>query len=587
VIPAPTTITLRRLSMAKSPSRVAAINLGMQTVTMAVFSGAPGDGLTLDNFAQADLLPDPSADASRAGQLRVVLSELRGRTGWKDGSVGCAIPSQGVFARFVQIPAVEADKAGQMILFEAQQNVPYPIEEIVWDYQVLPDRGDGKFNALIIATKSDALAESIESLQHTKLSPELIEVSTSALYNAFRFNYPDLRGCSLLVDIGARTTNLLFIEGNDFFIRTLPIGGSSITAALHKKFDTRSFQEVEDFKRAEGHIPPPGNYAGAKTEDIAEMGKIARTVMTRIHNEITRSIAFYRNTQKGSAPMRALLAGGGASLPYALEFFNEKLSLPIEFFNPLRRVGVSERADTAAVGAAAHRLGECVGLALRLLPGDCPVEISLKAEALEQARAEKRRRPFLITAAALLIATPLLLGLYYQQSASALRRVNDEMTRVIDPLRTTAGQIRSIVQKRDALLREEAEFAALPLLRTGWAEILNELNQRQPEKFLWITGLAPAGARSDKEQGTDEGKPGKDRGQAIGALTVRGLYLENPAGPAVVDAFVEALSQSELFDISEENRGTVIKIRSTPTGEAWAYDYELLVPLKRPIPTPM
>lgn len=586
--PAPSNDTSHRRSMATSPSRVAAIDLGMQTVTMAVFEPAAGGGLTMRSFSQADLLPDPAADGSRAGQLRVALSELKSRTGWKDGAAACSIPSQGVFARFVQIPKVEADKVDQMLFFEAQQNVPYPIEEVVWDYQVLPPKDDGKFSALIIATKAEALAESVEALQHAKLSPALIEVSTSALYNAFRFNYPDARGCSLLIDIGARTTNLLFIEGEDVFIRTLPIGGNSITAALHKKFDTRSFQEVEDFKRAEGHIPPPGNYAGAKTEEIAEMGKIARTVMTRIHNEITRSIAYYRTNQKGSPPMQVFLAGGAVSLPYSLEFFNEKLSLPIEFFNPLRRVGVADSTDTAELGTAAHRLGECVGLALRLLSGDCPVEISLKAKALEEAREEKRRRPFLVATAALLIATPLLFGLYYQQAASALRRVNGEMSRLIDPLRATSDQIRSVVQKRDALLREEAEFAALPLLRTGWAEILNELNQRQPEKFLWITGLAPAGARADEEQAADEAAPSEqDRGPAISALTVRGLYLENPAGPAVVDAFVEALSQSEFFDISEENRGNVIKIRSTPTGEAWAYDYELLVPLKRPIPAPM
>ena len=73
----------------------------------------------------------------------------------------------------------------------------------------------------------------------------------------------------MLIDIGARATNLLFIEGGDFFIRTLPIGGNSITAALQKKFETRTFGDVEEFKKAEGLIPPPGNYEGAKNEDIA------------------------------------------------------------------------------------------------------------------------------------------------------------------------------------------------------------------------------------------------------------------------------------------------------------------------------
>ena len=332
--------------MSQSPSRVAAVNLGMQTATMAIFDAAAGGGITLVGFVHSDLIPDPAADASRMGQLKVVLGEMRTKLGWKGGPSACAIPSQGVFARFVQIPKVDPDKIDQVLFFEAQQNVPYPIEDVAWAYQVLPQKDADKVEALIIATKLDALEATVEALTAAKLAPDLIETSPTALYNAFRFNYPEAHGCSLLIDIGARATNLLFVEGQEFFIRTLPIGGSSITAALHKKFDTRSFNEVEDFKRSEGLIPPPGNYTGAKNEDIAEMGKIARTVMTRIHNEITRSITFYRTNQKGSAPMRVYLAGGGVSMPYTLEFFNEKLSLPIEFFNPLRRVGAAPGIDS-------------------------------------------------------------------------------------------------------------------------------------------------------------------------------------------------------------------------------------------------
>ena len=370
--------------MAKSPSRVAAVNLGMQTVTMAVFDLAAGGGLNLSTYAQADLIADPVADATRPGQLRVVLGELRQKTGWKGTSIACTIPSQGVFARFVKIPKVEADQVGQVLFFEAQQNVPYPIEEVAWGYQVLPEKDPEKLGALILATKLESLEETVEAVRGAKLQPDLIETSPTALYNAFRFNYPEATGCTLLIDIGARTTNLIFIEGNETFIRTLPIGGNSITGALHKRFDSRSFNEVEDFKRTEGMIPPPGNYSGAKSEDIAEMGKIARTVMTRIHNEITRSITFYRTSQKGSAPAMVYLAGGGASLPYSVEFFKEKLSLPVNYFNPLRRVGVGPDVDVSVLPKMAHQLGECVGLGINQLFNQCPLEISFKSPHLEQ-----------------------------------------------------------------------------------------------------------------------------------------------------------------------------------------------------------
>ena len=576
--------------MAKTPSRVAAVNLGMQTVTMAVFDVAAGGGLTLSTYAQADLIADPVADATRAGQLRVVLGELRQKTGWKGAKIACAVPSQGVFARFVKIPKVDADQVGQVLFFEAQQNVPYPIEEVAWSYQVLPERDPEKLSALILATKLESLEESVDAIRGAKLQPDLIETSPTALYNAFRFNYPESSGCTLLIDIGSRTTNLIFIEGNEIFIRTLPIGGNSITGALHKRFDSRSFNEVEEFKRSEGMIPPPGNYSGAKSEDIAEMGKIARTVMTRIHNEITRSITFYRTSQKGSAPAMVFLAGGGASLPYSVEFFKEKLSLPVEYFNPLRRVGVGSGVDVTVLPKMAHQLGECVGLGINLLLDHCPLAISFKSPSLEQIKADKKRRPFLVAASALLVSALVVTGLYYQKATALVSQINKEVQAEIDPLQTISGQIANLTRERDQILKDGADLAAAPLLRSGWSAILNELNRHQPEKFLWVTKLTPypavpgfgtAGKSPGPSPDANNTGSANEQGPAVTALSIEGLYLENPDGPAVVDKFVTELSKSELFDTSGDS---IVKLRATQSGNAWAYEFQILLPLKQPIP---
>ena len=573
--------------MPQSPSRVATINLGMQTVTMAVFDRADGGGLTLSAYSRADLIPDPAADASRLGQLKVVLGEMRSKVGWKSSSCACAIPSQGVFTRFVQIPKVDPDKVDQVLFFEAQQNVPYPIEDVAWAQQLLSPRSEDKLDALIVATKTEALEAAVEALAAAKLTPDLIETSPTALYNAFRFNYPDAAGCSLLIDIGARATNLIFVEGNDLFIRTLPVGGSSITAALHKRFEGRAFNEVEDFKRAEGLIPPPGNYAGAKNEEIAEMGKIARTVMTRIHNEITRSITFYRTTQKGAAPMRVLLAGGGVSMPYTLEFFNEKLSVPIEFFNPLRRVGVAPTADASGISRSAHLLGECVGLALRQLTQECPLEIALKAPSLQQAAAARQRRPFLVAAAAALVGAILIAGLHFQSAAVMLGRTNAEIQTRIQPLQSFADQIAALAGERKRLLEDGESLVAAPLMRTAWSEIVNELNARQPPRNIWITRLAPSPSVPGFGEKDSEGRgeqTGEDGNAEVNGIAIEGLYLDNPDGPVVVDRFVDALAESPLFGITAENKASVVLVRSAQSGDQWAYEYKLVVPLKRPLP---
>lgn len=578
--------------MPKTPHRIAAINLGMQTVTMAVFEST-ANGPTLLSYASAELVPDPAADASRSGQLRIALAELRAKTGWKRGLVACAVPSQSVFARFVKIPHIEYDKIAQVLNFEAQQNVPYPIEDVSWDYQVLPSKEEGSMHALIIASKLDSLENTVAALESAHLPPSLIEPSPAALYNSFRYNYPEVQGCSLLIDIGARATNLIFVEGDDIFMRTLPVGGSSITAALHKKFDSRAFNDLEEFKRAEGLIPPPGNYTGAKSEEVAEMGKLARTVMTRIHNEITRSVTFYRTNQKGGAPMRIFLAGGGVSLPYTLEFFNEKLSLPIEFFNPLRRVALAPSLDTSDLAKRAHFLGECVGLALHGSGQECPIELSLKSPSIQAKAACAARIPFFAAAAAMLVAALGLLALYFRGAAEHVSSINTDMQVIIDPLKSTSERIASLEAKRNKMLKDTAELASAPFMRTAWAEILSELSRRQPPKFLWITKLEPSpvvpgfGPVGSGKHGSQPATPDKSSGgNEVNALNIEGLYIEagNPQGAGVVDAFVDALKDSPLFAVTEANKAEVIKLRTTPDGQSWAYRFKLLVPLRRPIP---
>src|SRR5207245_11275588 len=99
-----------------------------------------------------------------------------------------------------------------MMAFEAQQNVPVAIDEVVWDYQLSAGGGDEQVQVVLVAIKTDLLDEINGAVEETGLRTAIVDVATMALYNAFRYNYADLSGCSLLVDIGARTTNLLFIE---------------------------------------------------------------------------------------------------------------------------------------------------------------------------------------------------------------------------------------------------------------------------------------------------------------------------------------------------------------------------------------
>src|SRR2546423_9476247 len=218
-------------------TRILSLNLGSQAVGLADVHAQPNGGLVLNGYRLREILADASNESTRNGQIAAALREMLGELGIKGGPVNYAIAAQSVFARFVKLPAVEEEKIERIIAFEAQQNVPFPIDEVVWDYQLIGGGGEEQVQVVLVAIKSDLLDEINAAVEETGLRTAIVDVATMALYNAFRYNCADLGGCSLLIDIGARTTNLLFIEPQKIFSRSIPVGCSSITAAIAKEFN--------------------------------------------------------------------------------------------------------------------------------------------------------------------------------------------------------------------------------------------------------------------------------------------------------------------------------------------------------------
>ena len=152
-----------------------------------------------------------------------------------------------------------------------------------------------------------------------------------ALYNAFRYSYPNVNECSLLVDIGARTTNVLFIEPRKIFSRSLPIGGSAITAAIAREFG-ESVEAAETRKKRDGFVGLGGASREPSDHDLARVSKLARSTMTRLHAELMRSISHYRAQQQGSRPDRIFLCGGAVGMPYMREFFSGEIPVADRVF---------------------------------------------------------------------------------------------------------------------------------------------------------------------------------------------------------------------------------------------------------------
>jgi len=552
--------------MAK-PAKIISLNLGMQTVGLAEFRGDGKGGVVLQKYSLTELLGDPAADATRLGQIKISVMDMVANLHVKSCLASYAVAAQAVFTRFVKLPPVDEEKVEQIIGFEAQQNVPFPIDEVIWDYQLVDNGIEGRIEVVLVAIKSDLLEDLNSAVEEGGLKTSVVDLAPMALYNAFRYNYSEYSDCSLLIDIGARTTNLIFIEPKKVFSRSIPIGGATISSAIAKDFG-ESFSEAEQRKKRDGFVSLGGAYAEPSNPDVARVSKVIRSTMTRLHAEVSRSISFYRAQQQGNAPMRVFLCGGSASLPYMREFFAEKLNLPIEYFNPLRNVAIGPEVDATEAGKSAHVLGELVGLGLRTI-SECPMELNLRPASVERSQELAKQRPFLVMACICLLLTLVGVWFFFFKAAAVEEGVLEKIKPQISTLQSLETRFKNEAKALKASQDSATPYTQAVADRQYWAGVLDDLNARIPDHSIWVTSLTPLNSAT----GTSGAKSG-----AYSTVSLKGLYINTqPLGAGVVDAFVKNLSQSPLYSKANAT------VRATPNDNDWAFDFEIQLELKNPL----
>lgn len=466
--------------MSSLRTRIISLNLGSQSIELAEFRAQPPGGLILCGYRSRELFVGPTKEGTRHAQITTALREMLGELQIKSGNVNYTVAEESVFSRFVKLPPLKEEKIERIISFEAQQNVPFPIDEVVWDYQLVGGGLGEEIQVVLVAIKADLLYEINAAVEAAGLRTSIVDLATMALYNAFRYNYDGLSGCSLLIDIGARTTNLLFIEPGKIFTRSVPIGGISVTSAIAKEFN-EPFVAAEFRKKRDGFARLTS--AGPLDADVARVSKIVRSTMTRLHAELLRSISHYCTQQQGNPPERVFLSGGGASTPFLQEFFHERMQLPIEFFNPLRNVAVADSARVSGSTLSMHLLGEPVGLALRALI-DCPMELNLRPQSVGRRQELEQRRPYFVLAAACFILGLLAWGAYYWRAAQIQERATARLEEKVDAMRRIETQMNQVRKETASLDNLSAPLVGAINDRGFWPLILEDLNARLPKQDI-------------------------------------------------------------------------------------------------------
>ena len=451
--------------------RFLTLNIGAANIELAEYEAGAKGALTLVKYGTASLAAPLEAGGDAELLLTPALQELARSSGIRPGKIALAVSGQMVFERFSAIPmAGGAEKFEQMIRYEIEQNVPFPIDEVVCDRQVLGDTEAGDKSVMIVAAKIDQVESLTSAVAAAGFTPELVDVAPLALTNVLRHATGDDGACDILLDIGSKTTSLVIIDGDRLYTRSIPVAGNAVTKEIANALGC-SVEEAEQAKVEQGYVA-----LGGVTEDSDEVAdrisKACRAVMTRLNAEISRSINFYRSQQGGSAPTKLYLTGGTALLPQIDVFFRDTLQIDVEFFNAFEAIAVGPKVDAAALESDGARIATTAGLALHLAE-QARYAINLLPPALVAAKAEKAKIPFVVAGGAAFVVALVFSMLAFSRQADVAAAQRDAVEGVVSSLNTADQRVQAATKKFETAQADAEALRALLVRRSAAAQRVN------------------------------------------------------------------------------------------------------------------
>jgi len=333
------------------------INCGISHVSASVF-GYENNTLKLQKVGLHTLAHDYTQDSlwldSVVSGIKNLCADLKLK-----GEVRFIFPGSFLLTKTIRVPKVEKDKQDKIVGFELSQKMPFPLAELIWDYQIIDDDGVEQ-EILAFAVKPEVAETFCERIVELGLTPIQITPAPILDYNALRASGIGLNDSeTLVVNMGAKSTNLLFINPTGFLIRSISIGGNSLSQNLADRLGVL-FGKAEELKKSyfAGHM----NFS-PDDPNLQNIESCAQQFLARASQEITRSIVTYKRLKKGKSPERIFLAGRGALLRNLPEYISHSQQLSIDYFDPTQIIQIAPEVSSEMQSLLPFMLSEPVGLA--------------------------------------------------------------------------------------------------------------------------------------------------------------------------------------------------------------------------------
>lgn len=319
-----------------------------------------GDSVTVVDVAvipHKKPLSAPEVDEKET--RRVALGQLISQHDLTKSQIAVSVPGNQSFARFANaIPATEPKQIPALVEYEAKQQIPFPLEEVQWDFQTFAEADSPLISVGIFAIRTETVMDQLAKWQDVGRVPDIVTLNPLAVYNAIAYDqaFTEASPGTVIIDVGTTSTDLIIADGAKLWVRTFPIGGHQFTEALVTAYNV-SYLKAEKLK------------SEAETSQAArQILQALRPVFSDLAQDVQRSIGYYTSQpQNREAKLtRVLCHGNTFNLPGLKKFLSQQLQLEVTMIEGYPRITkFASPAIEAKFKAHAHELAPSIGLALQ------------------------------------------------------------------------------------------------------------------------------------------------------------------------------------------------------------------------------
>jgi len=457
------------------------VNLAASHVSISAFR-TDGAKLILEQFYTEDLTP-ALGDEEWINAATSAVARLASSKNIK-GTATIIVPSFLLLQKALKVAQVESARQAQIIAFEAQNNIPYPLNEVVWDSQIMSTDGV-EAEVLLFALRTDQAGRIANAIAQTGIRPQVIQAAPILDVQAQQFVSGGIAEDEeiLFINVGARTTGLSFISSKGTSIQAANLGGNLLTQGI----SDNTGQPVINAESLKVGFFTHVIQLPETDPQFAILEANKQSFNRRLSQDINRRLISIKRL--GRRPTKIVITGRSSQVPGLSQQLSEALALPVEEFNPLGVISLSSQINAEYVMQHIHQLSEVIGEASRLLSPTALGVNLIPRDIAGQISFESQKIKFVVAALLLAIApVPILLTLnagvdYNKEQTKTLKKKSDELINYQNTIKQTREDSLAVLA-----VNQQLEFVVSN--SPNWPIFLADLQSRVlTAKNTWIEEL--------------------------------------------------------------------------------------------------